>query len=85
MKKIVSDWSKLSDATGTILERVDINGRDMKLIIGEVLDIPYFKGIITEEIAKEILCYQNSKDNEGYFSAVREDNKLTIRFLKRAF
>jgi hypothetical protein len=86
MKKIKDIlWAELSDPVGTILERVDINRRDMKLEINGEVNIPHFQGIFTDGMAKEIMDYQYSKDNEGYFSAAIEDNVLAIKFLKRAF
>lgn len=85
-KKIIdSDWSKLSDSTSTILERLDINRKSYNIQIGEEIDIPYFKGIFTEEIAKEIVEYQHSKENKGYYAATIEDGILKFKFLKRAF
>jgi hypothetical protein len=79
-------WADLSDPVGTILERVDINGRSVDIEIGSEVNIPYFKGVFTAEMAQEIMDYQHSKDNaEGHFSATLEDNVLKIKFLKRAF
>lgn len=86
MKKATElKWADLSDSVGTILERIDINGKSADIEIGSEVNIPFFKGIFTSEMAQEILDYQHSSDNEGYFSALREDNTLKIKFLKRAF
>jgi hypothetical protein len=78
-------WADVSDPVSTILERVDISGKGMRLEIGSMIDLQYFKGIFTKELAEEILHYQHSTDNAGYFSASLEGNVLTITFLKRAF
>ena len=80
-----TDWSKLSDPVSTILERSDINHRDWNIEINKELEIPYFKGIFTEEMALEIVNYQYSKENKGYFSAKILDGVLMFKFLKRAF
>lgn len=79
------EWKNLSHAVQTILERVDINRSDVQLVIGQEIDIPYFKGIITEEIVKEIEEFQHSEDNEGFFSANVRGNILEIKFIKGAF
>ncbi|MGG1664467.1 hypothetical protein [Brevibacillus sp. NRS-1366] len=80
-----TEWGKLSDPVKTILERVDINRKDADLIIGEEINIPYFKGIVTEEIAEELVKYQHSNENEGYFSAMIEGKILKIKFLRQGF
>ncbi|WP_064199029.1 hypothetical protein [Brevibacillus brevis] len=80
-----TDWSKLSDPVKTILERIDINGRDVDLVIGEAIDIPYFKGIVTEEMAMEIFSYQHSDESKEHYSATREGDVLKVKFLRRAF
>lgn len=78
-------WVDLSDPVGTMLERVDINRRSCDIRIGEEVNIPYFKGIFTKEMAEEIMAYQYSSENEGYYLATMCDDVLEIEFLKRAF
>lgn len=86
MKKIIeSDWSKLSEPVRTILERLDLNREDETLEINEEIDIPYFKGIFTEDMANQIFAYQYSKENDGYYSIKREGNILYYKFIKGAF
>lgn len=85
MKKIENDWQYLSDPVKTILERVDINCKSYEVTIGSLIDIPYFKGELTLEMAQEIVQYQSSKDNEGFFAAEIKDNVLYIKFIKQAF
>ncbi|MGG1650482.1 hypothetical protein ABHN03_16840 [Paenibacillus sp. NRS-1775] len=85
MKKVENDWQYLSDDVKTILERIDINRKSATIPIGSIVDIPYFKGELTNEMAKEIVQYQHSKDNKGYFSAVIENENLKVEFIKQAF
>lgn len=85
MKKVENDWQYLSDPVKTILERIDINRRSASLPVGGIVDIPYFKGELTSEMANEIVDYQHSKDNEGFFSAEIVEGTLNIKFLKQAF
>jgi hypothetical protein len=80
-----SDWSKLSNPVKTILERIDINRESAEVKIGDIIDIPFFKGVLTEEMADEIISYQYSDENEGHYSASKTEGVLTIKFLKRAF
>lgn len=80
-----STWSKLSQPVKTIMERVDINKRDLTLKIGQELEIPYFKGIITQQIVDEIKWLEKEEKNEGYFRTEQERNTFTIKFLKSAF
>jgi len=79
-----NDWQYLSHAAATILERIDINHCNLNIPIGETLEIPYFKGVITEELAEEIIRYQHSMDHKGDppFSAEIKDGNLVILFLK---
>lgn len=80
-----TDWSKLSVATKSILERVDVNRKGMKLVIGEELVIPYYRGVITNEIVEEIKRFEKLEENEGYFRTEQEENVLIIHFLKQCF
>jgi hypothetical protein len=84
MKKVENDWQYLSDPVKTILERVDINCKSYEIPIRSIVDIPYFKGEMTLEMAQEIVQYQKSKDNEGFFAANVENDILYIKFLKQA-
>ncbi|MCR8641479.1 hypothetical protein NV379_02305 [Paenibacillus sp. N1-5-1-14] len=84
-KVIDTEWGKLSDPVKTILERIDINRSSADIRIGEVVDIPYFKGIFTEEMSDEILKYQHSSENEGFYSAQQVGEIVHINFLKAAF
>lgn len=85
MRKVENDWQYLSDPVKTILERVDINRKSCEIPISSIVDIPYFKGEMTEEMAQEIVRYQYSSDNKGYFSAEINDEILKIKFIKQAF
>lgn len=80
-----STWAKLSLSVKTIMERVDINKRDLTLEIGQELDIPYFKGMITQEMVDEIKLLEKEENDEGYFRTEQEGNLFIIRFLKSAF
>lgn len=79
-----NEWEYLSEPTKTILERIDINRKSAEVPIGHTISIPHFNGVLTEEIAKEFVEYQHSKENEGYFSASLEDDLLKINFIKQA-
>lgn len=81
----ISDWSTLSDPVKTILERVDINRKGCTLQAGQEIDIPYFKGMITEQMLLEIKRYEQSPENEGYYRTVSNGDLLRIVFLKGAF
>jgi len=85
MREIDNDWQHLSDPVKTILERIDLNRRSAVIQIGSIVDIPYFKGEMTADIANEIINYQHSKDNQGYFSATIKNDILKINLLKQAF
>lgn len=78
-------WRDLSHPVGTILERIDINCSGSNIEIGSEVNIPYFKGVFTEDMAQEILNYQRSSENDGNFSAALDNKALKIKFLKRAF
>jgi len=80
-----TDWSKLSDGVKTILERIDINRKSADIEIGSTINIPYFNGVFTESMAEEIIAYQHSPENKGYYSACKAGNILKVNFLKRAF
>lgn len=80
-----SDWSKLNNITTNILELVDINKNDMHFKIGEIFEGKYTKGIVTMEIANELIEYQWNKENEGYYKANLTNGILNIQFLKSAF
>ncbi|MEK4006410.1 hypothetical protein [Paenibacillus sp. FSL H3-0333] len=84
MKKVDNDWQYLSDPVKTILERVDINCKSYEIPIGSIVDIPCFKGEMTLEMTQEIVQFQVSKDNEGFFGAKVENDVLYIQFLKQA-
>ncbi|OMC63272.1 hypothetical protein BK125_31055 [Paenibacillus odorifer] len=84
MKKLENDWQYLSDPVKTILERVDINCKSCEIPIGSLVDIPYFKGVMTLEMALEILNFQDSIDNEGFFATSVENKVLSIEFIKWA-
>jgi len=58
----------LSDPIKTFLECVEINCKSCEIPIGSIVEIPYFKGEMTLEMAQEIVNYQNSKDDEGFFA-----------------
>jgi hypothetical protein len=75
-------WSGLSQPVKTILERVDINRKGLKLEKEKMLEIPYFKGIITKEIIDEIKLYEKTEENEGYFRTQEIGDVLLIEFLK---
>jgi hypothetical protein len=77
-------WSELSEEAKTILERVDVEGRSLDFIIGEELNIPYFKGNVTQGIVDEIVNYEKG---EGYIYSKTEQNgnKVTVKFIKRCF
>jgi hypothetical protein len=85
MKIIITDWSKLSGNTQTILERFDINRHDDTIEIGEYIDIPYFQGYFTEDMAKEILEYQKSEESQDVYSARREGNTIFMTFHNRVY
>jgi hypothetical protein len=78
-------WADLNEDVKTILERVDICQCGAAIKIGSEVDIPYFKGIFTETMAKEILDYQHSEENKGFFSASLDSEVLKIKFLKVGF
>jgi hypothetical protein len=78
-------WSKLTDTAGNILEHVDISRQGLELELGDVFDNGYSKGTVTEQVIKDILWYQTTKEGKGYYEAYQEGNKLFIKFLKRAF
>ncbi|MFF2532465.1 hypothetical protein ACFVS2_26720 [Brevibacillus sp. NPDC058079] len=80
-----SDWAKLSLPTKTILERVDMTRTDEEIKIGEMVDIPFFKGVLTDEIADEIVNYQYSGEQKGYYTASKVDGVVKIKFLQQAF
>lgn len=50
-----SIWSKLTDITSTILEYVDISMSNIELTIGNKFETPYNSGIVTEQVAEELL------------------------------
>lgn len=81
------EWKELSQANKTILERVDINRRDLHLQIGEELEIPYFKGIITQELVDELKVFQQSEleTNEQYFKVEQTGNQVILRFITHCF
>lgn len=80
-----STWAKLSQPVKTIMERVDINKRDLTLEIGQELEIPYFKGTITQQIVDEIKWLEKKEEGEEYFRTEQEGKIFTIKFLKTAF
>ncbi|MWV44908.1 hypothetical protein GRF59_14900 [Paenibacillus sp. HJL G12] len=84
MRIVDTDWSKLDDSVKTILERVDINKKSSDIPIGSLVDIPYYRGEMTEEMADEIIHYQYSSENKGYYAASLEKGILKIAFLKQA-
>lgn len=82
----IKEWADLSSEVKTILERVDINRADLVLTIGEEVNIPYFKGVITEKMVHEISSYEQSEENkEALYKTSSEGDKLIIHFLKGAF
>lgn len=84
--ELTNYWANLSQGVKTILERVDINRKDLILVVGQELNIEYFHGIVTEGMVNEIMSYEKSKDNEEeYFSTTRKGDTLVIHFLKGAF
>lgn len=81
------EWNDLSQASKTILERVDVNRRDLSFQIGEELEIPYFKGVITQELVDELKAFQQSelKTNEQYFKVEQTGNQVILRFITNCF
>lgn len=78
-------WSELSQPVKTILERVDINKVGLKLEKDKTLEIPHFKGIITDEIINEIKIFEKTEENEGYFRTQEIGDILLVEFLKSPF
>nr|WP_010503485.1 hypothetical protein [Paenibacillus elgii] len=77
-------WADLSDSVKTIIEHIDINCCDEDFQVGTKLNIPYFKGRFTQEMADAILEYQFSTENlnENCYSAELQDGVLMIKFVK---
>lgn len=78
-------WANLSNGAKTILERVDINRRNLELVIGEKVGIPYFNEELTKEIVSDIQMYEKSPENDGFFKTELKGNTFNILFLKGAF
>ncbi|MFC8152117.1 hypothetical protein ACFUP3_20875 [Bacillus paralicheniformis] len=81
---MIKTWNELSDTAKTILERVDVNRRDLLLIKGEQLKIKFAEGVIDQNIIDEIEAFERSEDNEGYFETEQNAESLLIKFLKPA-
>lgn len=78
-------WTGLSSGAKTILERVDINRRNLELVVGENVQIPYFQEQLTKDIVSEIQIFEKSPENEGFFKTELKGNTFNILFLKGAF
>lgn len=85
MTTVDNHWAKLSNGAKTILERVDINRRDLKLEEGENVNIPFFQEILTKEIISDIQTYELSPENNGFFKTELKGKTFNIIFLKGAF
>lgn len=78
-------WSKLTDTAGTILEYVDITECNMELMKGEEFVTQLHIGNITQQVIDDILWYQTTKEGKGHYKASFDGNKLSIKFIKKAF
>lgn len=64
---------------------MDINRTEMTLELGQILDIPHFKGKITQQIFDEIKLFEKTEENEGFFRTQQLGNVLCIEYLKSPF
>lgn len=81
----VERWRDLTDLAGSILEYVDITKRNFKIKLGEVFETRFIKKELDTNTISDILGYQNSKENDGCYSAEFIDNILYIKFIKTDF